>query len=270
MKLGDGGALLGGIILAGFILAALLAPVLAPFAADEFVGEVWEPPSAKFWFGTDNLGRDMLSRLLSGARVTIFIALTATLLSFIVGAGAGLLAASRPGAIDNFLSRTVDLLMSFPPLIFALVILSTLPSTVLILILVMAFLDFTRVFRISRAAALSVVTADFYEAAKLRGETTPYLLAGEILPNILPPLLAEFGLRFSFMVLFLSSLSFLGLGVQPPLADWGAMVRENRDGIVFGVIAPLAPAAAIALLAVSVNLGVDWVVNRALAGDRRG
>ena len=260
----------GAIVVVVFLVGGIFAPLLAPYGQSEFAGEVWEPASAQFWLGTDNLGRDMLTRLLFGARLTIFIALAATLLSFFVGGAGGILAAARRGWIDSVLSRTVDLLLSFPPLIFALVALSVLPANTWTLIAIMAFLDFTRVFRISRAASLSVVTADFFEAAKLRGEKTAYLLRREILPNILPPLLAEFGLRFSFMILFLSSLSFLGLGVQPPFADWGGMVKENKDGIAFGITAPLVPAAAIALLAVSVNLVVDWVLNRAIRGDKRG
>lgn len=260
---------LAALVVGGFVLTAVGAPLLAPYSPSDPVGNAWEDASAQFPLGTDNLGRDMLSRLLYGARTTLFIALAATLLSFCIGALGGLLAAARRGWLDALLSRTVDLLLSFPPLIFGLVALSVLPINTLTLIAVMAFLDFTRVFRISRAASLSVVTADFYEAAKLRGERTLYLLRRELLPNILPPLLAEFGLRFSFMILFLSSLSFLGLGVQPPEADWGSMVKENKDGIAFGVTAPLVPAAAIALLTVSVNLLVDGVVNRVVRGDQR-
>lgn len=260
----------GGAVIVLFVFLGIFAPLIAPYGESEFIGEAWEPISSQFWLGTDNLGRDMLSRLLYGARITIFIALAATMLSFFIGATGGLLAASQRGIIDSILSRTVDLLLAFPPLIFALVILSVLPSSTPVLILVMAFLDFTRVFRVSYSSALSVVTADFYEAAKLRREKTGYLLWREILPNVLPPLLAEFGLRFSFMILFLSSLSFLGLGVQPPSADWGSIVKENKDGIAFGILAPLIPAIAIATLAVAVNVVVDWVLNRVISGDKHG
>ncbi|MCH9704884.1 MAG: ABC transporter permease [Proteobacteria bacterium] len=252
-----------------FLAMALFAPLIAPYEVGESVSDAWEDSSAAFPLGTDNLGRDMLTRLIYGARTTILIALAATLLSFFVGSISGLLAASRRGWLDSILSRTVDLLLSFPPLIFALVMLSVLPVNHFTLITIMAFLDFTRVFRLSRAASLSIVTSDFYEAAKLRGETTLYLLRHEILPNILPPLLSEFGLRFSFMILFLSSLSFLGLGVQPPDADWGSLVKENKDGIAFGITAPLVPATAIALLVVSVNILVDGVVNRVVRGDKQ-
>ena len=262
-------AALGALVLVVFLLAAVFAPQLAPYGESESAGDVWEPPSERFPLGTDNLGRDMLSRLIFGARVTILTALAATLLSFFVGLSAGLLAAVRRGVTDAVLSRAVDLLMAFPTLIFALVALSVLPPGIVTLILVMAFLDFTRVFRVSRAVAMSVANSDFFEAARLRGEKTAWLLWREILPNILPPLLTEFGLRFSFMILFLSSLSFLGLGVQPPAADWGGMVKENKDGIAFGVTAPLLPAAAIALFAVSVNLVADWALGRVVSPERR-
>ncbi len=262
--------ILGGIIVAIFLFAALFAPYLAPYGVSESVGEAWEESSKQFLLGTDNLGRDMLSRLIYGARTTISIAFSATLLSFFVGALGGLLAAAKRGWIDSVLSRTVDLLLSFPPLIFGLVLLSVVPINTFSLIVIMAFLDFTRVFRISRASSLSVVTSDFYEAAKLRGEKTLYLLRREMLPNIMPPLLAEFGLRFSFMILFLSSLSFLGLGVQPPEADWGSMVKENKDGIAFGITASLIPAIVIASLTVSVNLVVDGLVNKVIRGDQHG
>ena len=168
------------------------------------------------------------------------------------------------------MSRGIDLLMAIPTLIFALVVLSVLPTDLYILILVMAVLDSTRVFRISRAVAVDIAVMDFVEAARLRGEGWGWIMFREILPNALSPLLAEFGLRFAFAVLFLSSLSFLGLGVQPPVADWGSMVKENKDGIVFGISAALIPGFAIATLAICVNLVVDWVLNRtsSLKGGR--
>jgi peptide/nickel transport system permease protein len=162
--------------------------------------------------------------------------------------------------------------MSIPTLIFALVVLSVLPSNLLTLILVMGILDSTRVYRLSRAVAVDLNVMDFVEAAKLRGEGRMWIIFREILPNALSPLVAELGLRFIFQVLFLSALSFLGLGIQPPEADWGGMVKENKDGIVFGIPAALIPAAAIALLAISVNLIADWVLNRTtdLKGGRSG
>jgi len=264
------GALIGLILSALFLIAAIFAPWLAPYGLGEIVGDVWEPSSSKFWLGTDNLGRDLLSRMIYGARTTIFIAVLATALSFSLGSILGFTAAVVGGWFDTLMSRFVDLLMAIPTLIFALVVLSVLPTTLITLILVMGILDSTRVYRLSRAVAVDINVMDFVEAAKLRGEGMRWIILREILPNALSPLVSELGLRFIYAVLFLSALSFLGLGVQPPEADWGGMVKENKDGIVFGIPAALIPAAAIAALAISVNLVADWILNRttSLKGGR--
>lgn len=253
---------LGMIVTAIFLVAAIFGPVLAPYGESSIVGNVWEPFSDQFVLGTDNLGRDVFSRLLFGARTTITIALAATLLSFLVGCLLGFIAAIGGGVIDHMLSRLNDVLMSIPMLIFALVVLAMLPRLQLTLILVMAILDSTRVFRLSRSVAKDIVVMDYVESARLRGERLLWVVRREVLPNALPPLISEFGLRFCFIILFLSALSFLGLGVQPPDADWGSMVRENVNALGFGIVIPLIPAAAIVLLTVSVNLLVDWQVKR--------
>jgi len=265
-------ALIGLLFTSLFLIAATFAPWLAPYDLGEVVGGVWEPASANYWLGTDNLGRDLLSRMIYGARTTIFIALMATALSFSLGSILGLTAAVIGGWLDQLLSRFVDLLMSIPTLIFALVVLSVLPANLLTLILVMGILDSTRVYRLARAVAVDINVMEYVEAARLRGERKLWIVFREILPNALSPLVAELGLRFIFQVLFLSALSFLGLGIQPPEADWGGMVKENKDGIIFGIPAALIPAAAIALLAISVNLIADWVLNRTtdLKGGRGG
>jgi peptide/nickel transport system permease protein len=264
------GARIGLFCLILFSLAAIFAPIVAPYAQDEILGDVWEPISSQFWLGTDQLGRDILSRLIHGARNTFFIAGAATILSFFMGTFLGFLAAVSGGKTDQLLSRSNDLMMAIPTLIFALVVLSVLPSSMLVLIVVMGVLDSTRVFRLSRAVAVDIVVMDYVEAARLRGENTLWIIFREILPNALSPLFAEFGLRFAFAVLFLSTLSFLGLGIQPPDADWGSMVKENKDGIVFGIPAALIPAAAIAILTISINLVVDSILSRtsSLKGGR--
>ena len=264
------GAGIGLVLTALFLIAAIFAPWIAPYGLGDIVGQVWEPSSSSFLLGTDNLGRDLLSRMIYGARTTIFIAVLATALSFTLGAVLGLTAAVVGSWFDTLMSRFVDLLMAIPTLIFALVVLSVLPSTLVTLILVMGILDSTRVYRLSRAVAVDINVMDFVEAAKLRGEGRVWIIFREILPNALSPLISELGLRFIYAVLFLSALSFLGLGVQPPEADWGGMVKENKDGIVFGIPAALIPAAAIAALAISVNLVADWVLNRttSLKGGR--
>lgn len=257
-----------GIALALF--CALFAPFIAPHGESEIVGSVWQPMGGDYLLGTDNLGRDLFSRLIFGARTTIFVALAATVLSFSLGMLLSFTAAVTGGFIDQVFSRFNDLMMAIPTLIFALVVLAVLPQQLWILILVMAILDSTRVYRIGRAVALDVAVMEFVEAARLRGERTGWIIFREILPNTLSPLLAEFGLRFAFSILFLSTLSFLGLGTQPPAADWGGMVKDNKDGIIFGISAALIPGGAIAGLAICVNLVVDWLMKRtsSLKGGR--
>jgi len=255
------GAWIGLIIVAVNLLGAILAPVIAPHGEADLVGDVWAPPSADAWLGLDNLGRDMFSRLLYGARTTIGLALLITILSFAVGITTGFTAAVVGGWADMALSRLVDAVMAIPQLIFALVILSVFGTSVPVLIVTIALLDSTRVFRLARAVGLNIAVMDFVEVARLRGEKLGWIMRREVLPNAMPPLITEFGLRFCFAFLFIASLSFLGLGIQPPYADWGGMVRDNAQAINFGGIAPLIPAAAIAILTIGVNLLVDWFLS---------
>ena len=243
------------------LLAAILAPVIAPYGETEVAGEVWLSASKDHFIGTDNLGRDLFSRLLYGARNTIAIAFVITGISFIIGVVFGFLAATVKGWMDQFLSRCVDILMAFPTLIFALMVLSVVGTSIPAMVVVIALLDSTRVFRLSRAVAMDIEVMEYVEAARLRGEGLWWLMRHEILPNAMPPLVAEFGLRFCFVFLFIAALSFLGLGIQPPTADWGSMVRENAGAITFGIYTPLWPAAAIAFLTVGVNLIVDWFLH---------
>ena len=240
------------------IAAAILAPVISPYGETEIVGDVWLSASKDHYLGTDHLGRDLLTRLLYGARNTIAIAFVTTFLSFTVGTICGFFAATLGGWTDMSLSRAVDIIMAFPTLIFALMVLSVVGTSITALIVVIALLDSTRVYRLSRAVAMDIGVLEFVEVARLRGEGIWWLMRHEILPNAMPPLVAEFGLRFCFVFLFIAALSFLGLGLQPPTADWGGMVRENAGAITFGILTPLWPAGAIAFLTVSVNLIVDW------------
>lgn len=251
-------ALIGIFIVALNIIAALFAPLIATYNEDEIVGETWEPWSKKHLMGTDHLGRDLFTRLLYGARNTIAIAFITTMLSFIIGTICGFFGATLGGWIDLLLGRIVDCFMSFPTLIFSLLILSVVGSSIPTLIVVLAVIISTRIYRISRALAMDILVMDYVEAARARGEKVWWIMMREILPNAIPPLSAEFGMRFCLIFLFISSLSFLGLGIQPPAADWGGMVRENAGAISFGVTTPLIPAGAIALLSVGVNLIVDY------------
>ena len=251
----------GLVVVFAYIFVALFAPVLTPFGESEIVGSEFEPWGEDFVLGTDNLGRDMLTRLVYGARNTIGIALATTCLAFFIGAIFGFLAAAVGGWADQLLGRVVDVLMAIPPLIFALLILTIVGTSIPALIIVIGVLDSTRVFRLARAVAMNVVVMDFVEVARLRGEGLWWIISREVLPNTLAPLVAEFGLRFCFVFLFISALSFLGLGIQPPTADWGSMVRDNATLITFGDITPLLPAGAIALLTVGVNFVVDWFLH---------
>lgn len=263
-------AMIGLFFTGAYFLTAIFAGVIAPYGMAEIVGDSWEPWSAAHWLGTDTIGRDLLSRMIWGGQTTIFVAAAATALSFITGSVLGFTAAVLGGWMDQMLSRTVDLVMSIPSLISALLILSVLPSSLITLVVVIGLLDCTRVFRLSRAVAVDITVMDYVEAARLRGEGLLWIIFREILPNALSPLVAEMGLRFIFAVLFISTLSFLGLGIQPPMADWGGIVKENKEGIVYGIPAALVPAVAIATLAISVNLVADWILNRtsSLKGGR--
>jgi peptide/nickel transport system permease protein len=268
-------AWIGMFIVIGFILVGIFAPWIAPYPQDvSFEGVTsYAPPSSTMWLGADQIGRDLLSRVIYGARTTIGIALVTTVLSFSIGIVFGLWAVVGGKVVDQILSRIVDVMLSIPLLIFALVVLSIFGSSVsvpwipdqlmalIILVLVIAVLDSTRVFRLSRSVAMNIVVLEYVEAARLRGEGTWWIIRREILPNALPPMISEFGLRFCFNFLFVAALSFLGLGVQPPLADWGGMVRENARALGFGMPAPLWPAAAIALMTIGVNLIVDWILS---------
>jgi peptide/nickel transport system permease protein len=257
-------AWIGMFIVAFFIIMALFAPWLAPYGEAEGVGDTWASPSWQFWLGTDNIGRDMLSRIIYGARTTISVALMATILSFLIGTCAGLFASIGGPVIDTILSRFVDIMLSIPMLVFALIILSMFGSSMFTIILTIAILDSTRVFRLARAVSMNIVVLEYVEAARLRGEGNWYIMRREILPNMLPPMISEFGLRFCFNFLFLAGLSFLGLGIQPPEADWGSMVRDNARPIMSPFdpkLTPLWPASAIALMTIGVNLVVDWVLS---------
>jgi len=252
----------GLIVVAIYLFFAVFAPLIAPYGEAEIVAGAYEPWGGDYLLGTDQLGRDLLSRLIYGARNTIGIAVMTTALSFSIGGMLGLFAAILGGWTDQLLARAVDILMAIPQLIFALMLLSIFGSSIINLVLIIAVLDSTRVFRLTRAVAMNVVVLDFVEAARLQGEKLAWIMTREILPNILPPLVAEFGLRFCFVFLTIAALSFLGLGIQPPTADWGSMVRENATLINYGDVTPLLPAGAIALLTVAVNFVVDWFLHK--------
>jgi len=254
-------AAFGMAVIALFVIVSLFTPWLAPFPESANIGGTWDEPSSTMWFGADQIGRDMLTRIMYGARMTIGVALAITSLSFLIGILAGFVSAVVGSWVDTFFTRLVDVKLSIPSLIFALIILGVFGSSIPVLILTIAVLDSSRVFRLARALGMNLTVMEYVEAARLRGEGLWWVITREILPNAWAPLVSEFGLRFCFNFLFIAGLSFLGLGIQPPYADLGGMVRENAAAINFGMMAPIYPATAIALLTVSVNLVVDWMLS---------
>ncbi|MAQ85913.1 MAG: ABC transporter permease [Maritimibacter sp.] len=261
-----------------YAILAIFAQFIAPYGQEQVFAAANALPGTDpaHPLGTDQIGRDLLSRLIYGAQNTVGIAFATTCLAFLLGGTLGFLAATLGGWLDQLVSRAVDVLMAIPSLIFAL-LLMTIASAwagtqswqlTFYMIIIIAVIDSTRVFRLARAVGINIVVMDYIEAAKLRGEGLGYLIFREILPNAYAPLLAEFGLRFCFVFLTIASLSFLGVGIQPPLADWGTMVRDLAQFINFAAFSPLAAAlplmaaSAIALLTVAVNFVVDWMLQR--------
>jgi peptide/nickel transport system permease protein len=261
-------AWIGMIIVLFYAILSIFAPLIAPYGEAEIFTIPFAQWDSTHLLGTDQIGRDVLSRLIFGARNTIGIALATTVLAFLIGGGLGLIAAINRNWVDQLISRGVDVLMAIPSLIFALMLLSIFGSSAWSLIIIIAVIDSTRVFRLTRAVAVNVAVMDYVEAATLRGEGLGWVMRREILPNIMPPLVAEFGLRFCFVFLTIASLSFLGVGIQPPTADWGSMVRETAQLIQFArfdmkaAMTPLIPAAAIALITVGINFLVDWFLQK--------
>ena len=251
----------GLVVMAIFLVVAIFTPWLAPYEESANIGGTWDEPSATSWLGGDQIGRDMLTRIMYGSRMTIAVALAITSLSFLIGIVLGFISAVLGGWVDIFFTRLLDVMLSIPSLIFALIILGVFGSSIPVLILTIAVIDSTRVFRLARALGMNLAVMEYVEAARLRGEGLWWVISREILPNARAPLVAEFGLRFCFNFLFIAGLSFLGLGIQPPYADLGGMVRENAAAINFGMMAPIYPAVTIALLTVSVNLVVDWMLS---------
>ena len=248
----------GAGILGFWILVALAGPFLAPYDPTDFVSDdSFGPVSAAYWLGTDYLGRDILSRVLYGARLTMSLSFMATVLAFLVGVGLGFTAALAGPRTDMVISRIYDAFLSMPTIMLGLVVIAALGSSIPVLVITAGLIYSCGLYRIARALAVDIKVMDFVEAARVRGEKLPWIISREILPNAVIPLVSEFGLRLVFSILFISGLSFLGLGVQPPTADWGVMVRENLGGLVYGSSAAFVPAAAIASLTVGINLIVD-------------
>ncbi len=251
-------SLIGTLIVALFILVAVFGPMIAPYRYDTILrGAARQPPSAQYVFGTDKLGRDVFSRVVWGAREIIALPTITTALAVVFGTCIGLLIGFYDGWLDEVVSRAMDSLLAIPALVLALVMLGTIGPTPFGIVVVIVLLYTPIVARVVRAATLNIRAQGFIEAARLRGESTPYILFREILPGVLPALAVEGALRFSYAIFLTASLGFLGLGVQPPSPDWGRMVNEARDSFSQTPWALWFPAAAIALLIIGVNLMSD-------------
>ena len=260
--------LVGLVVVVFWMVIAILGPSIAPYEVGAIVApDVFGSPTSKYPLGTDYLGRDMLSRILFGARYTVGLALAAALAASVTGTALGLTAAVAGRWIDELMSRVMDALISIPSKMLALVIVASFGSSVQLLMLT-AWLSYTPgAYRIARSLAVNVKTLEYVQIAQARGEKLPYIACVEILPNMINPMLADFGLRFVFVVLLLSGMSFLGLGVQPPNADLGSLVRENISGLGEGAPAVIMPALAIATLTVSVNMLIDSLSGRSVRAE---
>jgi peptide/nickel transport system permease protein len=250
---------IGCSILVLVLLIALLGPLVAPHSSTAPVGAPLTGSSPSAPLGTDFLGRDVLSRLLNGGRSVIGLAAAATALAYLIGLAIGLVAGYSRSIIDPLLMRTVDVMLAFPPLLFLLVLITGAGSSVAILIVGVAVIQAPQISRIVRTATLEASVRGYVEAAIARGERAPAVIVREILPNILAPILVDAGLRFTFSILIIASVNFLGLGLQPPSSDWARMIGENRSYIAENSLAVVAPAAMIALLTIGINLTGDAI-----------
>ena len=253
---------LGVAVVVFWLIIIVIGPSIAPFHEMDMEGDdsfldAYSGEYGTFYLGTDHIGRDTYSRILFGARNTIGISLVATLLAYLVGITLGILAAVKGGWIDMGISRVNDAILALPTIMLGLIVIAAFGSSIIVLILTAALIYATSVFRIARALGQDIMVQDFVEAAHARGEGVWWIIRAEVLPNAAMPLATDFGLRLVFVVLFISSLSFLGLGIQPPASDWGSMVRENLQGLTYGSYAAIWPALAIASFTIAINLIVD-------------
>jgi peptide/nickel transport system permease protein len=255
----SGTGAVGAALLIAVLVVALLGPFLSPHAPDKPIGVPLEGPTADAPFGTDFLGRDVLSRVLWGGRSVLALAGLATLLAYVGGAAIGLVAGYSRSILDPLLMRTADVMLSFPALLFLLVLVTGAGTSKAVLVAGVALVQLPLVARIVRTATLEQSVRGFVEAAVARGERTSAVLRREILPNIVAPIMADAGLRFTYSIILVASVNFLGLGLQPPAADWALIISENRNGLTLNPYVILIPAALIAVLTIGANLVGDAI-----------
>lgn len=245
-------------VISVWVIIAFIGPYIAPFnEADMVADDSFLPSSSEFWLGSDYLGRDILSRILWGARTTIGISFIATLVAYSIGVTLGIAVAVKGGWLDMLICRINDAVLSLPTIMLGMIVIAAMGASIPVLIVTSGIIYAAKAFRIARALGQDIMVMDFVECARVRGEGMWWIITREVLPNAAMPLATDFGLRLVYVIIFISSLSFLGLGVQPPVADWGSMVKENLQGLGYGSYAAIWPAVAIASLTIAVNLVVD-------------
>jgi peptide/nickel transport system permease protein len=258
---------MGFLIVGFFLLMAVIGQWVAPYGySDQVLSERLQPPSRQYLLGTDQFGRDVLSRVLVGSRDVFIVAGSGALLAVLLGLTVGLIAGYFGGAVDEILMRLIDVLLAMPPLLLAMIVLFSLGSSRINVVLVVGFLYIPMVSRVVRSVVLDLKTRQFVEAAKLRGESSLYIMFREILPCVMPPLAVEASMRFSYAIFLVASLGFLGLGVQPPSPDWGLMVGEARNYFSQAQWALLAPAGAVIILVIGVAFMSDGLRRMLLPG----
>lgn len=249
------------LVLLGIVFISLTAPWLTPYSESQILGnESYAPADETYLLGGDVRGRDLFTRLFFGMRMTFVLSIASASLCFVFGCAVGFASAFSGGLLDAVLGRIFDGLMAFPSIIFSFVLIVIMGPSVVVVVIAAAFVFGVQVYRVARALGKDIVVQDYMEVARLRKEKLSWIILQEILPNAIPPLAAEFGVRVTFSILLISALSFLGLGVQPPQADLGVMIRENMGGLVYGSFAPLYPAIGIAVFVLAVNFLIDWYV----------
>ncbi|QHC36805.1 ABC transporter permease [Komagataeibacter xylinus] len=252
-----------GVLFGFWLVLALLGPLLAPYAPGQIIDtQVFAPISHRHWLGTDYLGRDLGSRLLYAVRYTVLICTLSTAFSCGCGILLGVATTATPAWVEQVAGRLMDGILSIPSLLCALLVIAAFGDSLVALVLTMGVIYTPGAYRTSRALALRIARMDYITVAMARGEGRLFIIWREILPNMRGPLLADVGLRFIYAVLLLSNLSFLGLGVQPPLVDLGSLVRENVLGLVYGAVAVVLPTIVIAVLTVGINMVLDGTAGR--------
>ena len=251
------------------VLVAVIGPVVSPHSPNDLVTLTFGKPSGQFPLGGDFLGRDVLSRVLNGGRLLLLMAVAATAIGIVAGAAAGISAAYLHGAPDGIIMRTVDVILSFPQLVFALLLLSLLGPKLWLIVLAVGLSHAPAVARVLRSATLDIAERDYVKAVELQGMRPAKVMAKEILPNLITPLMVEAGLRLTYSIVIIAGLAFLGFGQPPPTANWGTMINENRIGLQLNPWAVIAPAVLIALLTIGTNTFTDAVARVTIGVDRR-